>query len=226
MVSASVLYLPETGGCLRHMELSVPFTCQVEAPGLTSQGTILADPRLRWAEARVLNPRKILLRVDLAVEIRTCQPCERTICQGVEAAEEHGIRQLQEEQTTDQIVAVQEKPFTFTDGVDLGLSEGGELLSLRGEPSCEESRLIGSKLIFKGSVELHALLRDADGTLRDNGGLRRGDAGAPGPGGGEEPAAGHHAPGYLQHRMDAGGPDRGTHHAPGGGSVHSAPERP
>lgn len=166
MVRASVLYLPETGGCLRHMELSVPFTCQVEAPGLTSQGTILADPRLRWAEARVLNPRKILLRVDLAVEIRACQPCERTICQGVEAAEEHGIRQFQEEQTTDQIVAVQEKPFTFTDGVDLGLSEGGELLSLRGEPSCEESRLIGSKLIFKGSVELHALLRDADGTLR------------------------------------------------------------
>ena len=40
MVRASVLYLPETGGCLRHMELSVPFTCQVEAPGLTSQGTI------------------------------------------------------------------------------------------------------------------------------------------------------------------------------------------
>ena len=106
MVRASVLYLPETGGCLRHMELSVPFTCQVEAPGLTSQGTILADPRLRWAEARVLNPRKILLRVDLAVEIRACQPCERTICQGVEAAEEHGIRQLQEEQTTDQIVAL------------------------------------------------------------------------------------------------------------------------
>ena len=244
------------------MELSVPFTCQVEAPGLTSQGTILADPRLRWAEARVLNPRKILLRVDLAVEIRPAS-CERTICQGVEAAEEHGIRQLQEEQTTDQIVAVQEKPFTFTDGVDLGLSEGGELLSLRGEPSCEESRLIGSKLIFKGSVELHALLRDADGTLRTaresmpfsqiievpGAGedaecevrvvltdlnapaigttvLRRGDAGAPGPGGGEEPAAGHHAPGYLQHRMDAGGPDRGTHHAPGGGSVHSAPERP
>ena len=67
MVRASVLYLPETGGCLRHMELSVPFTCQVEAPGLTSQGTILADPRLRWAEARVLNPRKILLRVDLAL---------------------------------------------------------------------------------------------------------------------------------------------------------------
>lgn len=81
----------------------------------------------------MLNPRKILLRVDLAVEIRACQPCERTICQGVESAEEHGIRQLQEEQTTDQIIAVQEKPFTFTDGVDLGLSEGGELLSLPGE---------------------------------------------------------------------------------------------
>lgn len=64
------------------MELSVPFTCQVEAPGLTSQGTILADPRLRWAEARVLNPRKILLRVDLAVEIRPASPVSAPYAKG------------------------------------------------------------------------------------------------------------------------------------------------
>ena len=58
------------------------------------------------------------------MEIRACQPCERTICQGVEAAEEHGIRQLQEEQTTDQIVAVQEKPFTFSEQVRLNVGQG------------------------------------------------------------------------------------------------------
>ena len=35
------------------------------------------------AEARVLNPRKVLLRVDLAVDITACQPVERPICGGV-----------------------------------------------------------------------------------------------------------------------------------------------
>ena len=36
------------------MEVSLPFSCQAEAPGLTHQGTVLASPRLRCAEARAL----------------------------------------------------------------------------------------------------------------------------------------------------------------------------
>ena len=64
MVRAVILYQPEGGGGLRRMEMGLPFTCQAEAPGLTERGTVLASPRLRCAEARVLNPRKVLLRVD------------------------------------------------------------------------------------------------------------------------------------------------------------------
>ena len=166
MVRASILYQPEGGGGLRRMEVGLPFTCQAEAPGLTERGTVLASPRLRSAEARALNPRKVLLRVDLAVDITACQPVERPICSGVTGTEEEGLCQRQFQGEHYQLSAVQEKPFTFSDQVRLqGAGDSPVLLSLRVQPECTESKLIGSKLIFKGMVELYILLQEAGGTL-------------------------------------------------------------
>ena len=167
MVRASILYQPEGGGGLRRMEAGLPFTCQAEAPGLTERGTVLARPRLRRAEARALNPRKVLLRVDLAVDITACQPVERPICSGVTGPDEEGLCQRQFQGEHYQLCAVQEKPFTFSDQVRLQ-SGGGEapvLLAARIQPVCTESKLIGSKLIFKGMVELYLLLQEAGGTI-------------------------------------------------------------
>ena len=166
VVRASILYQPEGGGGLRRMEASLPFTCQAEAPGLTERGTVLASPRLRSAEARALNPRKVLLRVDLAVDITACPPVERPICSGVIGDEAEGLCQRQYQGEHYQLCAVQEKPFTFSDQVRLqGTGEAPILLAVRVQPVCTESKLIGSKLIFKGMVELYLLLQEAGGVL-------------------------------------------------------------
>ncbi len=166
MVRASILYQPEGGGGLRRMEVGLPFTCQAEAPGLTERGTVLASPRLRGAEARALNPRKVLLRVDLAVDITACQPVERSVCIGVTDSGEEGLCQRQFRGEHYQLCAVQEKPFTFSDQVRLqGTGESPMLLAVRAQPVCTESKLIGSKLIFKGMVELYLLLQEAGGGL-------------------------------------------------------------
>ena len=167
MVRASILYQPEGGGGLRRMEAGLPFSCQAEAPGLTERGTILASPRLRCAEARALNPRKVLLRVDLAVDITACQPVERPICTGVSVPEENNLCQKQYQGEHYQLCAVQEKPFTFSDQIRLqsGSGEPPMLLAVRVQPVCTESKLIGSKLIFKGMVELYLLLQEVGGAL-------------------------------------------------------------
>ena len=166
MVRASILYQPEGGGGLRRMEAGLPFTCQAEAPGLTERGTVFARPRLRSAEARALNPRKVLLRVDLAVDITACQPVERPICSGVTGPDEEGLCQRQFRGEHYQLCAVQEKPFTFSDQVRLqGTGESPVLLAVRAQPVCTESKLIGSKLIFKGMVELYLLLQEMEGGL-------------------------------------------------------------
>ena len=166
MVRVAILYQPEGGGGLRRMEAGLPFTCQAEAPGLTERGTVLASPRLRCAEARALNPRKVLLRVDLAVDVTACQPVERPICSGVTGPDEEGLCQRQFQGEHYQLCAVQEKPFTFSDQVRLqGTGESPVLLAVRAQPVCTESKLIGSKLIFKGMVELYLLLQEAGGTI-------------------------------------------------------------
>ena len=167
MVRANILYQPEGGGGLRKIEVGLPFTCQAEAPGLTERGTVLACPRLRGAEARALNPRKVLLRVDLAVDITACQPVERPICCGVVDPQENSVCQRQFQGEHYQLSSVQEKPFTFSDQVRIQASggEAPQLLASRVQPVCTESKLIGSKLIFKGMVELSLLLQEPGGGL-------------------------------------------------------------
>lgn len=167
VVRAVVLYQPEGGAGLRRMEVSLPFTCQAEAPGFTDRGIVLASPRLRRAEARVLNPRKVLLRVDLAVDVTACQPAEQPICQGVLADENNALCQRQFRGETYLLTSVQEKPFTFSEQVRLGAGTGEapQLLAVRANPVCTESKRIGGKLIFKGMVELNLLLLETEGGL-------------------------------------------------------------
>ena len=167
MVRAVLLYQPEGAQGLRRMEVGLPFTCQAQAPGLTEEGTVLASPRLRQAEARALNPRKVLLRVDLAVDITACQPTQQALVTGVSAPEERAVCQRQYHGEDYQLCAVQEKPFLFSDQLRLaaGGGEAPQLLTLRVQPVCGESKLIGGKLIFKGAVETDLLLQEPGGGL-------------------------------------------------------------
>lgn len=165
VIRAVILYQPEGEGAgLRRMELSLPFTCQAEASGLTDAGTVLASPRLRWAEARVLNPRKVLLRVELAVDIMACQPQEQAVCGSVVDPEAHSVCQMSSQQESYQLFAVQERPFTFSEQIRLP-GEAVQMLACRATPVCGESKLIGTKLIFKGSVDVQMLLQDSGGAL-------------------------------------------------------------
>lgn len=163
LVHATILYQPEEGEGLRRMEASVPFACRAEAPGLTDRGIVLASPRLRSAEARALNPRKVLLRVDLAVDVAACQPSQLQFCQRVSSGEDT-ICQKQKECDHIYLFSVQEKPFTFTENIRVQAGPA-QVLAGRCSAHCTESRLIGNKLILKGSADLDLLLQEPGGTL-------------------------------------------------------------
>lgn len=166
-VRAVVLYQPEEGNGLRRVEMALPFTAQLEVPGLTEQGVVQACVRLRGAEARALNPRKVLLRADLAVDLTAFQPKEQVCCQGVLEPEAHGVQEKISQEETYQLFAVQEKAFTFSDQMRLSgaAGEAGQPLFCRAVPQCGESKLIGTKLIFKGTVEIQLLMQEAGGGL-------------------------------------------------------------
>ena len=165
VIRAAVLYQPEGGTTLKKLELSLPFSCRAECAAMTQAAEIVASPRLRRIEARALNPRKVLLRVDLAVDLLVLQPRERTICTQATEESGNGLCQLWEQRETYILSAVRERPFSMSETVRLPVGDGVEILSCRGTALCGESRLIGSKLIFKGSIDLQLLLQDGSGGL-------------------------------------------------------------
>lgn len=162
-VQCAVLYLPEEGSGLRRMEVSVPFTCAVPAEKVTSSCRVVAAPRVSAAETRALNPRKILLRLGLCIDVQIFAPVEEVVCTAAESDGE--IEQLVEEHSAYLTACVQEKPFTFEDELEIpgGRPDAAEILRSGVRLQCAESRIIGNKLIFKGEAALKLLYRTAEG---------------------------------------------------------------
>lgn len=149
-----VLYQPEGGQDLCRMEVKLPFSMQTEASQLHTQTQITASPRLRSMDARALNPRKILVRADLAVVLQAYDPEELTLCRAIRCDAAEGVQQRTVQHTVYLTAAVQEKEFTFYDEIHLSAGPAGkaQVLCIRADAQCEESRIIGSKLIFKGEA--------------------------------------------------------------------------
>ncbi len=164
---ASVLYLPDGGEGPRRLEVSVPFSCAADGANIAEGCAVTAVPRVVAAETRSLNPRKVLVRINLAVCLRVYAPVTETLCSAAAAPEQAGVEQLTEHQTTYLAVCVQEKPFTFSDELPLpaGRPEAEELLGSRFAARCGESKIIGNKLILKGEASLRLLYRAAEGEL-------------------------------------------------------------
>ena len=166
-IRCTVLYEPDGAEGLRRLTVNIPFTCAAEAAGVRSGCRMVAVPRVQGADARSLNPRKVLARVGLAVELQVFAPQTAEYHSGAICGEEAGVEQLGETQPACLITAVEEKPFTFSDDITLSGSKPAvsEILRTDTELLCGESKIIGNKLIFKGEADFQLLYRDGAGEI-------------------------------------------------------------
>ena len=166
-IKAWVLYLPDGEEGMRRVEVNIPFTCGMDGPSLSPDCRVVALPRVQGADTRSVNPRKVLVRANLAVCLRAYAPVMSTLCAGLDAPGEAGLEQLTEQMSTYVVACVEEKPFTFSDDLNLpgSRSEAAELLKHRIRVQCGESKVIGNKLIFKGECALQLLYRSQENTL-------------------------------------------------------------
>lgn len=163
-MKAVVLYLPDGETGVRHLEVNIPFTCGADGPQIASGCTVVAAARLCRADTRTVNPRKILVRAEAAVDVTVFAPRMETICSRVLEAEEKKVEQLTETREVYLTACVQEKPFSFSDEITLssGKPAAVELLKSRVELVRGESKVIGNKLIFKGNAMVSLLYRGQD----------------------------------------------------------------
>ena len=165
IIQASVLYMPENNTVLSHMDVRLPFSVQADMERLNSDSTLEVSARLRHADARILNPRKVLLRCDLIVEINAMQKRELTVCTGIRVRDSEHLCQLQCSTEYEKLVSVPHRIFPLSEEIRLSEAQSSVLLASRAEVSCSECRLIGSKLIFKGKTDVELLLLSPDGSL-------------------------------------------------------------
>lgn len=153
-VKGWVMYQPEDREDLCRVAVQLPFTAQVEVPGLQGRGQCVVTPCLRGMDARALNPRKMLVRADIGVTVQAFQPQEHMLCSAITCEDACGVQQRTREHMACITAAVEEKEFTFYDEVRLNVGPAGraEVLCVQAEAYCTESKVIGSKLIFKGEV--------------------------------------------------------------------------
>lgn len=168
LLKVTLLYQPEGTGGAERMEVTLPFDAAPELAGLTRQSLLYVCPKVLGTEVRLLNPRKVLVRVAYQLDLTAFGPTEQGIPGQAEDPGACGIRQKTGEWRSYETVHVQEKSFTYQDTLVLpgGRPDASRLLAARAACACHEAKVIGSKLVFKGEAAVHLLYQAEDGAVQ------------------------------------------------------------
>lgn len=157
----TVLYIPEGEDLPRSLEVTIPFQCSRDDPRLRTGCPVAAEVTLASADARTLNPRKLLTRCQLSMWASAYEEGAQEIATG---AAGEGLEKRLVPWKFWRIPEVREKTFAFSDVLRPPASkpEIEELLNARVDLGAVDAKFIGKKLVLKGDVELTALYRSGD----------------------------------------------------------------
>ena len=164
VINAVVLYSAAEKESVHKLSLSLPVSIECRDSAIQSGDILLADTLVASSEAKILNPRKILLRWETVSELRLLrkEPLELS-CAGTEAP---GLELLTKSDCVGWITNVAEKPFTIRE--EISLPDGAymdDLLSYQVQVTAEDLKKVGSRAILQGTVLLSVLYtKESDGS--------------------------------------------------------------
>ena len=147
----AVSYIPDGPSDLSVLELQIPWQVQFQADELTERGTAVGRVWVKKAETRMINPRKILTKIQLCAEFEVYE--KQTVITYHEA-ESDGIVQMREETAECSMVStVCEKTFVATDEYPVPPDMvGGRIIGKNVQFRMDDVKTLTNKLIVKGSV--------------------------------------------------------------------------
>lgn len=162
--SILVMYEPESSDGVRSLSLSIPYNADFDCAELTDECVPVAELSLKNVDARMLNPRKVLVRADVCAVVSSYRADAITLYSS--AAESDGsVLTLEKEVTVNSISAVREKTFVITDEYPvLGFrpSSGG-VVAHHLSTSVDDVKTVGNKVIFKGTATQNFTCLNAGG---------------------------------------------------------------
>lgn len=160
-----ILYGPEDGSPEQCMEGWIPFQVRWDLPGEVPEGAMAVRCLCRFVDARSVTPRKLMVRTGLGLLAEAWSPA------GAETAvpgEENGELELKREVWPLRMeVEAGEKAFALEEELALPASAPvpEKLLLCRMDPKIREARVVGERLAFRGSGNLHLLYRSREGQV-------------------------------------------------------------
>lgn len=163
-VAATVVYAPEGGGKPLSINAVVPVELDLDAPGVTQESVPIAMLSLTGIEARMLNPRKLLVRAVILAQVECYSQTEMNFCDGLEGEGEENVEVLTDSRTISPVVSAREKTFVVSDEYRLppGAPALGELLWHGVDIATGSVRAVGSKIVFSGTVRMTVLYEAAE----------------------------------------------------------------
>lgn len=163
----TVLYVPESGRGVRRVTVNLPFSASCDGDGITPDCLITAKLSLVSCDARTVNPRKLVVRAEVACEAVLYTP---ESVYNTSPREHEGVYFKSESVRMTLPAAVNEKSFIFMDEAHLPSSAPaiGEILRASVSMSVESVKAVGGRAVIKGNA-VTVLLYEA----RDEGKLCR-----------------------------------------------------
>ena len=164
-VRVTVLYTPDGESGVRTLEFAIPFTAESDGRALPGCQHLTAETETEFLEARMLNPRKIFTHCKLVTHVTGYQRKPLVFCADTEAEPGLQVEKRQENQHAILLTHIAEKDFTFTEEMNLspGREGAAELLTSQVSSTVTETKIVGSKLIFKGVFSIGLLYRNHNG---------------------------------------------------------------
>ncbi len=165
-VSVWVMYMPEGGGPLQSLSMTVPAELRADAPGADTDCRTVARLRVRALDARAVNSRKLSVRADVECEATVYQRRSLELPSGLEK-DEGAVHILPGTASMVTVADVREKTFVVTDEYQLPSGCGGveRLLSQRAEASVEDVQYAGGKVVFRGRIRAGLIFAGRDGQV-------------------------------------------------------------
>jgi len=167
VIGLAVVYLPDGVMGLQRMDANIPFTAAFDDGAISGAARLAAEPRVVRAETRLLNPRKILVRVEISIVLQVFMPRSTAICAQAEAEPALGLEQRSSTESAYLMTAVEEKAFSISEDLMIPGSRPAavSVLKFRSSLLSGESKLIGNKLVFKGELLLQVVYVCAEGGM-------------------------------------------------------------
>ena len=165
--AVTVIYAPDGEAGLRRVTLDLPFSIAAENTVITAASRFTARVSLDNIAASAVNPRKIAANTTVRAELAVYNNAVIELPSGVAEGEGAEIELFCDHKELTLETDVREKTFVVTDEFQISASNPpiGELLksniALRGT----DTKVVGSKLIFKGTAHVNLLYIGTGGEL-------------------------------------------------------------